>query len=68
MIFYSGYTYKSLESLVEKLCSLVIKSETCKFQVRIFGFIQSVLLAALLLTLNVGYRCLQSVKHCSCVY
>ena len=33
MVFYSGYAYKDLESIVEKLCSLVIKSETSKFQV-----------------------------------
>ena len=31
--FYSGYTYQSLEPVVGRFCSLVIKSETSKFQV-----------------------------------
>ena len=33
LIFYSGYTYETLEPIVEKFCSLIIKSETSKHQV-----------------------------------
>ncbi len=32
MVFYSGYTSKTLEPLMEKLCSLLVISETSKFQ------------------------------------
>lgn len=32
MVFYSGYTYEKLEPVVSKFCSLIIKSETNKFQ------------------------------------
>jgi hypothetical protein len=36
LIYYSGYTYESLEPIVEKFCSLIIKSETSKYQVSCF--------------------------------
>ncbi|XP_046448620.1 G2/mitotic-specific cyclin-B-like [Daphnia pulex] len=32
LIYYSGYTYEALEPIVEKFCSLIIKSETSKHQ------------------------------------
>ena len=32
MVFYSGYSRDSLEPLMEKLCSLIVSSETSKFQ------------------------------------
>lgn len=32
LVFYSGYTYGALEPIVEKFCSLIIKSETSKYQ------------------------------------
>ena len=33
LVHYSGYSFENLEPVVEKLCALVIKSETYKFQV-----------------------------------
>jgi len=32
LVFYSGYTCEALMPLMEKLCSLIVKSETSKFQ------------------------------------
>jgi len=32
LVHYSGYSFENLEPVVEKLCALVIKSETYKFQ------------------------------------
>jgi hypothetical protein len=33
MVYYSGYTYESLEPLMEKLCGLVASADVSKFQV-----------------------------------
>ena len=33
LVHYSGYSFENLEPVVEKLCALIIKSETYKFQV-----------------------------------
>ena len=33
MVYYSGYTYESLEPLMEKLCALIASADVSKFQV-----------------------------------
>lgn len=33
MVYYSGYTYESLEPLMEKLCALLASADVSKFQV-----------------------------------
>ena len=52
MVYYSGYTKTSLEPLMKKLCTLVVSSETSKFQVKVLligGEVRSLLLTKLFL-------------------
>ncbi len=37
MVYYSGYTYESLEPLMEKLCALIASADVSKFQVAVFA-------------------------------
>ena len=62
LVFYSGYTCEALMPLMEKLCSLIVKSETSKFQVRDAHSLESARVFTALAKIVKWTRLLQAVR------